>query len=244
MPQISRNSQGVRNFSNDISGSTLSPGFSPQDAVPVLYPAVQPSKTLEVDAAGAAINADLSSTLGALSLTSTATVIVAATESSTLGTLTLTSAGTLPIVANESSTLGLLSLSSAGTLPVAANLSDTLGLLGLSAAGADIVAANLNQTLGLLGLASDGTVVGGGAVNADLSVTLGSLVLSADAVALEHEPGGTAGYLKREKMYYRGANLMLEPMSESTRRAERIMAGWRDEEEAMMLVQIIETFYD
>lgn len=191
-----------------------------------------------------ALNADLSQTLGALSLTSAGTVIVAANLASTLGLASLSSAGAVIVVANLSDTLGLASLSSAGAVRVAGNLSDTLGLLGLSSAGAAIVAASLSQTLGLLSLSSDGTVVsGGGTVNADLSVTLGDLLLSADASALEHEPGGISGYLKPKKMY-QGANLMLEPMADATARAERIMAGWKDDEEAMLLIQIIQTFYD
>lgn len=248
MAQVYSNSPGPR-AGVDGAGSNTPQSNSGQDAVPILYPAIGPSKTPDAVADGSA-NADLSSTLGALSLTATAVAVVAATESTTLGLLTLTSAVTLPIVANESSTLGLLSLSSAGAVVVKADLSDTLGLLGLSAAGAAIVAGSLGQPLGLLSLSSDGTVIGGSSpITCDLDQTIGLLSLVSDGAVIplptgpDGPEGGISGYLKGRKMYH-GGNLMLQPMSEATRRAEKIMVGWRDDEEAMLLVQIIETFYD
>lgn len=57
--------------------------------------------------------------------------------------------------------------------------------------------------------------------------------------------GGISGYLKREKGYSRlGGNVMVQTMGEATERAEKIMLGWRDEEEALFVIQIIQNFYD
>ena len=53
--------------------------------------------------------------------------------------------------------------------------------------------------------------------------------------------GGISGYLKPRKMY-KGGNLMVQPMDKATRRAEEIMVGWRDDDEAMIVIQIIEHF--
>lgn len=120
-----------------------------------------------------AVAADLTSTLGALTLSSASTVAIAGTAAITLGALTSSSASTLALKAAEAATLGALSLSSTATVALRAQAAVTLGALSSASAAQLVVQGTAGVTLGPLSAAATGTV----RVAASAGITLDPLTV-------------------------------------------------------------------
>jgi len=104
------------------------------------------------------ITANFSATLSALSLSADGGAQARIADLTiTLGALTVSAAGTVPTTADSSATLEAISLSSGATVPVAADLGSTLGAILLSSDATIPTMADLGTTLGGLGLSSDGS---------------------------------------------------------------------------------------
>jgi len=130
------------------------------------------------------ISGTLNTTLGALTMASTAKALAKGTLNTTLGALTLASSGT---VANQvftgtlSTTLGSLTLVATAKALASGSLNTTLGALTLASSGKALVQGTLGTTLGALTLSASGTVFtpSAGTVTGTLSVTLDALTLAA-----------------------------------------------------------------
>lgn len=123
------------------------------------------------------ITGDLSATLGAVTKSSDASVLVLGDLAKTLGAITISAAGTEPIVADLAQTLGAITDGSTLTVEGIADLSATLAALGLTSEVSVQVKGDVVVTLGpvLLPAADAQVIVAGG-----LSNTLGSLVCLSD----------------------------------------------------------------
>lgn len=99
---------------------------------------------------------------------------VVADLSQTLGAVTLAAAGTLPIVADVAQTLGAVTLAATGAITRVATLAQTLGAVTLAADGSAGIFGVLAQTLGGVALAATG-----GAAVGQLAITLGPVAIVA-----------------------------------------------------------------
>lgn len=108
------------------------------------------------------------------------TSAVSGSASVTLGTLTLAATGTLRIAGSASVTLDGATLSATGVLPIFGSLGATLDAVTLAASGALPITGSLGVTLDAAALAGNGFITT--ANNGTLSVTLGSMTLSATGI--------------------------------------------------------------
>lgn len=114
-------------------------------------------------------------TLGALTSSSQATIKIQATANITLGALTAASSSTLKIQATAAITLGALTVSSDADLKISGTLSVTLGTLLLSSTAALAIHATADITFGALTVAAAAQL----AIHATADITLGALTLEA-----------------------------------------------------------------
>jgi hypothetical protein len=144
----------------------------------------EPPFEIEDAVVGGGITADLSQTLGDVTLSATASNAIAANSAQTLGAVTLSSGATHPITADSSVSLDALGLSSAAAVAIKGDLAATLGDLTVASASSSAIAASLAQELGAVTLASEAS--SGQGITADLQQTLGDIALaSAGTVAIE-----------------------------------------------------------
>lgn len=124
------------------------------------------------------VNGSLASTLGTLTSAGAGSVEVKGVLSQTLGAATLSATGTVAasgVTGDLDVTLETLALVSTGTIPINASLDKTLGTATLVSAGTIPINGELSKTFDLATLVSSGTIP----INGLLSQTLGSISLSA-----------------------------------------------------------------
>ncbi len=117
----------------------------------------------------------LASTLADVTVASTATVAINATEATTLADVTVAATAKVAISATEASTLADVTLASTGKVAISASLAVTLGDTTAASTAALAISASLAATLADATLASTATV--GGGISATLSATLGDVTL-------------------------------------------------------------------
>lgn len=151
----------------------------------------------EGEAGNAESTGDLSVTLAALTLSSSAAVPSVGLTNLTLGAATLSSTAVVPLVANLTTTLAGLTSSGAAVVPVQGSSALTLGALAISGQATTPVNGSLASTMAALTLSANGSGVVESTGN--LSSTLGVLSMSASGTISEAEPIGnlTMRYLNK-----------------------------------------------
>lgn len=133
----------------------------------------------------AEIIGSLTKTLGALTVSSTGTLLISGSSLKTLGSITLNSAGAFPVSGALLKSLGSLTLSSDTDVFIAGTSTKTLGSL-TSISDVDIIIGGVTlRTLGDLVLISAGTVADILPAIGTLDVTLGVLVLDSASGMLQ-----------------------------------------------------------
>lgn len=127
-----------------------------------------------------ATTASLAATLGAATLSAVATVPITGTLNATLGTLTATATASNAVAGSASPTLGAATLSATGTVDVAGALSSALDALTASATATSTISGSVAATLAPVTTTAAGTV----AVAGVSSVTLGALTLAASGTTV------------------------------------------------------------
>lgn len=128
------------------------------------------------------ISGALSKNLGALTLSSTATVAIAGATTRTLAPLTLSALGTVQIKGSTTATLGSLTLSSAATLKITGATARMLGVVTLLASGG-VAAAEEPSGGGSGRIFGPARTKDKEQTNGALAVVLESLTLSSSGIA-------------------------------------------------------------
>ncbi len=122
--------------------------------------------------------ADLSQTLGTVSVSGDGAVAIAAASAQTIGSVSLSGAAANASAASLAQTLGTVELASTGgQVERTADFAQTLGAVTVSAAAANAVSAVAAETLGAVTLTADGD----NANDAESAQTLGAVVLTGAA---------------------------------------------------------------
>lgn len=125
------------------------------------------------------VSGTLTATLGAATLSSTGTVVLAGTTTATLGAATLASTAKVAIAGTSTATLAAATLSATGTLAISGTATATLAATTVVAAGTLAIAGTTSATLAAATLSGTGTV----SISATLSSTLDAATLSASGTA-------------------------------------------------------------